>query len=116
MVRADAARRLNAPGRRAEAEWRAYSWTATGSLATSPNVSSIRRFIFPEHLWPWQENDEWQVHSVYHWQHKAVDRDRIQLMANQVRELFGAIPGDLETFALASQITQAEAKEFFPSG
>ena len=67
----------------------------------------------PEQLWPWQDNDEWQVHAVYHWQHHAIDRDRIQLMANQVRELFGVIPDDLETFALASQITQAEAKKFF---
>jgi beta-mannosidase len=78
-----------------------------------PNVSSIRRFISPEQLWPWQDNDEWQVHSVYHWQTRAVNRDRIELMANQVRELFGAIPDDLVSFALASQITQAEAKKFF---
>jgi beta-mannosidase len=78
-----------------------------------PNVSSIRRFISPASLWPWQDNDEWQVHAVYHWRHKAIDRDRIQLMANQVQELFGAIPDDLEAFALASQITQAEAKKFF---
>jgi beta-mannosidase len=78
-----------------------------------PNVSSIERFLSPERLWPWQENDEWQVHAVYHWQHKAIDRDRIQLMANQVRELFGKIPDNLEEFALASQITQAEAKKFF---
>jgi beta-mannosidase len=35
------------------------------------------------------------------------------LMANQIRELFGEIPQDLPTFALASQITQAEAKKFF---
>ena len=28
-------------------------------------------------------------------------------------KLFGAVPDDLETFALASQITQAEAKKFF---
>jgi beta-mannosidase len=78
-----------------------------------PNVSSIRRFISPEKLWPWVDNDEWQVHSVYHWQHKAIARDRIQLMANQVRELFGVIPDNLDEFALASQITQAEAKKFF---
>lgn len=82
-----------------------------------PNVESIRRFISPEQVWPWhksaEKNDEWQVHAVYHWQHAAVDRDRIQLMANQVRELFGAIPEDLEGFALASQICQAEAKKFF---
>jgi len=78
-----------------------------------PNVSSIRRFISPKKLWPWQNNDEWQIHSVYHWRHKAIDRDRIKLMANQIRELFGMIPDDLETFALASQIVQAEAKKFF---
>ena len=78
-----------------------------------PNVSSIRRFISPEKLWPWDNNAEWQEHAVYHWQHPTRDRDRIKLMANQVRELFGAIPDDLETFALASQITQAEAKKFF---
>ncbi|MFN8465233.1 MAG: hypothetical protein U0X20_06760 [Caldilineaceae bacterium] len=82
-----------------------------------PNVSSIERFISPEHLWPWsygdKKNDEWQVHAVYHWEHDAIDRDRINLMANQVRELFGAIPDDLHSFALASQISQAEAKKFF---
>ncbi|MDI7275945.1 MAG: hypothetical protein QME94_08190 [Anaerolineae bacterium] len=53
------------------------------------------------------------MHSVYHWQHRAHDRDRIRLMADQVRELFGAIPDDLDTFALASQIVQAEAKKHF---
>ena len=81
------------------------------------NVTSIRRFISPEHVWPWhdgdQHNDEWQLHSVYHWRHNRIARDRIQLMANQVREMFGHIPEDLDSFALASQISQAEAKKFF---
>ena len=82
-----------------------------------PNVSSIRRFYLArralalagEDGW----NDEWQVHAVYHWQHRRIDRDRIKLMANQVRELFGVIPEDLESFALASQIVEAEAVKFF---
>jgi beta-mannosidase len=78
-----------------------------------PNVSSIRLFISPERLWPWDNNDEWQVHAVYHWRHQAIDRDRIALMANQIRELFGSVPDNLEDFALASQISQAEAKKFF---
>jgi len=79
-----------------------------------PNLSSIRRFISPEKLWPWQDNDEWQVHEVYHWMHdQANGRGRIVLMANQIKELFGCIPEDIETFVLASQITQAEAKKFF---
>ena len=34
-------------------------------------------------------------------------------MANQIRELFGSVPDDLEDFVLASQISQAEAKKFF---
>ncbi len=78
-----------------------------------PNVSSIKKFISPDALWPWQQNDEWQVHSVYHWQTRTIERDRIALMANQVRALFGRVPETLEEFALASQITQAEAKKYF---
>lgn len=78
-----------------------------------PNVSSIQKFISPEKWWPWQDNPEWHAHDVYHLQHPGVDRNRIHLMANQVREVFGEIPSDLETFAVASQITQAEAKKFF---
>jgi len=53
------------------------------------------------------------VHSVYHWRAHKIERERIELMANQVRELFGQVPETLEEFALASQITQAEAKKFF---
>ncbi len=75
------------------------------------NVESIRKFISPEHLWPWQDNPEWRFHDVSH--HSGVDRDRIKLMANQVKEVFGHIPEDLDSFALASQISQAEAKKFF---
>ncbi len=78
-----------------------------------PNVSSIRRFIPEERLWPWRGNPDWLAHCTYHWRHDKIDRDRNKLMANQVRELFGEIPKTLERFALASQIVQAEAKKFF---
>jgi len=78
-----------------------------------PNVSSIRRFVPDSHLWPWEDNPMWRVHDTYHWRHSAIDRDRIKLMANQVREVFGQIPENLDDFALASQIVQAEAKKFF---
>jgi beta-mannosidase len=86
-----------------------------------PGVSSLSKFLSPvalppEAAQPWsspQAADEWQVHAVYHWQHGAIDRDRIRLMVNQVREFFGVVPDDLETFVLASQIVQAEAKKFF---
>ena len=39
--------------------------------------------------------------------------DRIELMASQVRALFGTVPETLEDFAFASQSTQAEALKFF---
>ncbi len=78
-----------------------------------PNVSSIRRFISPESLWPWENNEEWRVHETYHLHHWEFERNRIKLMANQIREVFGMIPEELESFALASQIVQAEAKKFF---
>ncbi len=78
-----------------------------------PNVSSIRRFISEEGLWPWENNPQWRVHDVSHLGHNAADRNRIKLMANQIREYFGAIPETLEDFALASQIVQAEAKKYF---
>ncbi|MBW7866159.1 MAG: glycoside hydrolase family 2 [Candidatus Hydrogenedens sp.] len=78
-----------------------------------PNASSVRRFIDREHLWPWEGNPQWKAHNTYHWRHDDVDRDRIRLMANQVRETFGAVPDTLEDFALASQIVQAEAKKYF---
>jgi len=38
---------------------------------------------------------------------------RVELMAKQIRELFGEVPDTLDDFALASQISQAEAKKFF---
>jgi len=38
---------------------------------------------------------------------------RVELMANQIGELFGEIPTDIDRFAKASQISQAEAKKFF---
>ena len=78
-----------------------------------PNRSSIEKFISPDKLFPWQNNDEWLQHSVDHWIEKPMDRDRIKLMANQIREMFGEIPDNLDDFSLASQITQAEAVKFF---
>jgi len=38
---------------------------------------------------------------------------RIKLMADQIREMFGFDPDNIEDFIIASQISQAEAKKFF---
>jgi beta-mannosidase len=78
-----------------------------------PNLSSIRRFIDADHLWPWQGNDQWITHCTAPAGRDDDRQYRVALMANQIRELFGLEPEDLETFILASQISQAEAKKAF---
>ena len=78
-----------------------------------PNAGSIRRFIEKDAWWPWQDNAQWRIHDVSHLRHNTVDRNRIKLMANQIREYFGDVPSTLEAFVLASQIVQAEAKKYF---
>jgi len=79
-----------------------------------PSAESVRKFISPEKVWPWMDNDEWRLHAsdpvpgVTNWGFRIED-----MMVNQVRELFGRVPDTLERFVLASQISQAEAKKFF---
>ena len=76
-----------------------------------PNVSSIKRFISADKLWPPENNDEWITHCTS--PDGAAYTFRVKLMSDQIREMFGEIPDNLEDFALASQISQAEAKKFF---
>ncbi len=77
-------------------------------------VESIRKFIPENELWPWEDNPNYAVHAAcpetgmidtWGW--------RIHLMANQIREMFGLIPDNIEDFAMGSQISQAEAMKFF---
>ncbi len=78
-----------------------------------PGVSSLRRFLDADRLWPWQGNAQWRVHAADQVPGGGPYAYRIKLMADQVRELFGAEPDSLPDFALASQASQAEAKKFF---
>ncbi|MBO5105842.1 MAG: beta galactosidase jelly roll domain-containing protein, partial [Clostridia bacterium] len=74
-----------------------------------PAKESIEKFITPKYVWPYFENPEWTIHSS--------DQDgndkRVILMHNQVIQLFGEVPDNIDDFVLASQISQAEAKKFF---
>lgn len=74
-----------------------------------PSSDSIKRFIAPEFLWPYQNNRQWNLHST--------DQDnsdaRVLLMEKQIRSLFGIVPNDMEKFISASQASQAEAYKFF---
>jgi beta-mannosidase len=74
-----------------------------------PDIESIKKFITPDKVWHYRDNDQWKLHST--------DRfgywDRVMLMEKQVRQLFGEIPEDPDTYATASQISQAEADKYF---
>lgn len=80
-----------------------------------PSVESIKKFIAPENLWPWQGNDAWIVHASS----MVTDLSgeyayRIGLMASQINVLFGdTVPQNLQDFSIASQISQAEALKYF---
>jgi beta-mannosidase len=74
-----------------------------------PDLSSIKRFVDAQHVWPCTDNPQWTLHSTS----MSGDPYRIRLMANQVKELFGEVPGNPADFILASQVSQAEAKKFF---
>ncbi|HEX2950213.1 MAG TPA: glycoside hydrolase family 2 [Armatimonadota bacterium] len=76
-----------------------------------PDPESIKRFISPEKCWPYTQNDEWNLHSTS--PTEPFSDQRVTLMANQIRELFGHVPDALEDFAFASQAAQAEATKFF---
>ena len=74
-----------------------------------PCLKSIRKFITPEKVWPYQNNSEWILHSS---DQKGNDK-RVMLMEKQIRQLFGEVPTDAEEYILASQISQAEADKYF---
>lgn len=91
-----------------------------------PSPSSLSRFISPENLYHWYDekvlkdegrytaNAEWRVHGTSpELDENAPFAYRTALMVSQIKTLFGTVPGDLRDFALASQISQAEAMKFF---
>jgi beta-mannosidase len=74
-----------------------------------PGLSSLKRFIDVEHLWPWQNNPQWILHSSS----TVGDPYQNVVLANEATEMFGPVPDNLEDFILATQFTQAEAFKFF---
>ena len=74
-----------------------------------PSKQSIEKFIDKEYLWPIENNEQWNLHSS----DQRNNPSRVQLMANQIKQIFGYIPNNLDDFIYASQVSQAEAKKFF---
>ncbi|MBN1810061.1 MAG: glycoside hydrolase family 2 [Planctomycetes bacterium] len=81
-----------------------------------PSPDSVRRFISPDKVWPFHDNEEWVLHSTNPVPGRSMlspPDQRVQLMVKQILALFGRLPDNLEDFSFASQATQAEAKKFF---
>ena len=83
-----------------------------------PNRESLEKMFDKDFVYPWKKgtfewNEQWQIKAVrVHEFSNSHDR-RNDLMVNQIKELFGDVPTDLERFIYASQVVQAEAKKYF---
>ncbi|MDR2765067.1 MAG: glycoside hydrolase family 2 [Tannerella sp.] len=83
-----------------------------------PNRESLEKMFTKDGVYPWQKgtfewNDEWQTKASRYHRHATNTLERNNLMINQIRELFGEVPADLDKFIFASQTVQAEAMKYF---
>ena len=74
-----------------------------------PSKENLAKFIDADRLWPNENNDQWILHSTDIWGNDA----RVRLVSNQIKQLFGFVPEDIDDYTFASQVSQAEAKKFF---
>ena len=83
-----------------------------------PNRESLEKMFEKDFVYPWKKgtfewNEQWQTKAVRVHQLSGKHDSRNDLMLNQIKELFGVVPTDLDQFIFASQVVQAEAKKFF---
>ncbi len=78
-----------------------------------PDPASLRKFIPEDELWPIAEGGAWDAHNTDNKYNVPRSYNRNGLMTDQVRVLCGSVPEDLDSYALVSQFSQAEAKKFF---
>ncbi len=83
-----------------------------------PNRESLEKMFDKEFVYPWEKgtfewNEQWQTKAVRVHEFSGSHDKRNDLMVNQIKELFGEVPTDLDRFIFASQVVQAEAKKFF---
>lgn len=78
-----------------------------------PDVASLRRFLSADRLWPYSDNPEWLLHATSPFPGIDTHDYRVELMASQIRVLFGTVPSTLDGFVAASQASQSEALKFF---
>ncbi len=87
---------------------KAYFVSETGYHGC-PSEKSIRKFIDEDYVWPYTDNEQWNLHSTD--QRNAPHR--VKLMEKQIMQIFGKVPDNLSEYSLASQISQAEADKYF---
>ena len=78
-----------------------------------PEAESLRKFLSPDNVWPFEGNDEWRAHSTSAIPDVHLADYRVGLMARNASSLFGGLPDTLDEFVFASQSAQAEALKFF---
>ena len=83
-----------------------------------PNRESLEKMFDRDFVYPWKKgtfdwNEQWQTKAVRVHEYSGTHDRRNDLMLNQIKELFGEVPTDLDRFIFASQVVQAEAKKFF---
>ena len=82
-----------------------------------PHRSSLEKMMDPDFVFPWIEdhiwNEQWQAKATITHPNSETNRQRNNLMINQVKSVFGEVPQDLDLLISASQIVQAEAMKYF---
>jgi beta-mannosidase len=96
-----------------------------------PNLESLEKMMDKDFVYPWiihdkntganltdKEyeliwNEQWQCKATITHPNSEVQRQRNDLMINQIKCVFGQVPIDLNQFITASQIVQAEAMKYF---
>jgi beta-mannosidase len=83
-----------------------------------PNRESLEKMFDKDFVYPWKKgtfewNDQWQTKASRYHRYSNSTIERNNLMINQIKELFGEVPTDLDRFIFASQTVQAEAMKFF---
>ncbi len=73
-----------------------------------PSPESVKKTVDEGFEWPIY-NEQWSLHSA----DQTGRLHLVKLMEDQIAQLFGFRPDNLEDFSLASQISQAEAKKYF---
>jgi beta-mannosidase len=74
-----------------------------------------KEFVYPwigginNYIW----NKQWQCKATCTHPNSEINKQRNNLMLNQIKCVFGEVPTDLDQFITASQIVQAEALKYF---